>query len=312
MLNIYVNHTETNEVIEIFEIQKECWVKLTNPTQSEMERVERELCVPMEFLHASLDSEEKSRIESEDDIKLIIVDIPIIETDMPEYEAYSTLPMAIITTQNAVVTVCLHDTSILKEIIDKRVKHVQINFRARFVFTILIGVASRFISHLYKIEKTSTKIERQLNESLKNEQLLQLLALSKSLTYFSTSLKSSEITVKKIMRGHIFKLYEEDVDLLDDALIEISQAIEMSVSYSAILKATMETYSSVASNNLNDIMKVLAVITIVMTVPEIIFAFYGMNVLDLPLDHFYWFPMLIAWLGCTLTWVIIQKSKFYK
>lgn len=308
MLTIYKNNE--NEVVEINDIEKDCWVNLLSPCEDELKTVSNSLNIPMEFLQAALDTEEKSRVESEENIKLLIVDIPKADLDMPEYEAYSTLPMGIIITQSAVVTVCTHDTSILKDM--KTMKNVQINYRARFVFKILIRVASRFLLYLYKIEKTSTKIERQLNESLKNEQLLQLLALSKSLTYFSTSLKSSEITIKKMLRGHILKIYDEDIDLLEDALIEISQAIEMAGSYSAILKATMETYSSVASNNLNVIMKVLAVITIVMAVPEIIFAFYGMNVLNLPFDHYFWFPIAISLIGCALIWFIIKKAKFYK
>lgn len=310
MLTIYENNEAT--VCETSSMEGECWVNLVNPSPEELNQVSQTLDIPYEFLQAALDPEEKSRLEVEDMVRLIIVDIPKTDLDMPEYEAFSTLPMSIIVTEKAVVTVCTHNTSILTEIAQNKVKNIQIRYRARFVFTILIRMASRFLLYLYRIEKTSTKIERQLNESLKNEQLLQLLALSKSLTYFSTSLKSSEITIKKLQRGHILRLYEEDMDLLEDALIEISQAVEMAGSYSAILKATMETYSSVASNNLNDIMKVLAVITIVMAVPEIIFAFYGMNVAELPFDHFYWFPILISALGSALIWVIIKKAKFYK
>ncbi len=310
MLKIYEN--SGSSVVECQDMTGICWVNLTQPTAEELEKVSQTLSIPLEFLQAALDPEEKSRIESEDDIGLIIVDIPKTDLDMPEYEAYSTLPMAIIVTEKAVVTVCVHNTSILAEIAENKVKHIHIRYRARFVFTILFRMASRFLLYLYRIEKTSTKIERQLNASLKNEQLLQLLALSKSLTYFSTSLKSSEMTIKRMQRGHILPIYEEDLDLLEDALIEISQAVEMAGSYSTILKATMETYSSVASNNLNDIMKVLAVITIVMAVPEIIFAFYGMNVEALPYDHFFWFPILISLVGSALIWIIIKKAKFYK
>ncbi len=310
MLQIY--KTDENRTVRTDDMLSECWVKLMSPTQDEIDCVATTLNIPKEFLEAALDPEEKSRIETEDGVKLLIVDIPKTDLEMPEYEAYSTLPMAIIITAKSVVTVCMHDTTILTEIEENKVKNIQIHLRARFVFTILLRLASKFLFYLYKIEKTSTKIERQLNESLKNEQLLQLLALSKSLTYFSTSLKSSEITIKKMLRGHILKVYEEDVDLLEDALIEISQAIEMAGSYSTILKATMETYSSVASNNLNLIMKVLAVITIVMAVPEIIFAFYGMNVLSLPFDQFFWFPIVLSLVGAYLIWIIIKKAKFYK
>lgn len=310
MLKIYKNTQDT--IVQTHDMAEECWVNLVSPSPSELNTVSQNLDIPMEFLQAALDPEEKSRVEREDHVKLIIVDIPITDSDMPEYEAFNTLPMAIIITDLAVVTVCITETSILTEIAENNVKNILLHYRPRFVLNILFRVASKFLLYLYRIEKISTKIERQLNETLKNEQLLQMLALSKSLTYFSTSLKSSEITIKKIQRGHIIRLYEEDMDLLEDALIEISQAVEMAGSYSAILKATMETYSSVASNNLNVIMKVLAVITIVMAVPEIIFGFYGMNVQDLPFDHYFWFPILVAGVLSALVWLIIKKAKFYK
>ncbi len=310
MLKIYQNNQQAIE--ETQTMTGDCWVNLVSPSPSELNIVSVTLNIPMEFLHAALDPEEKSRVEMEDGVKLIIVDIPITDSDMPEYEAFSTLPMAIIITDTAVVTVCINETSILTEIAENKVKNLLLSYRPRFVFTVLFRVASKFLLYLYRIEKISTKIERQLNESLKNEQLLQMLALSKSLTYFSTSLRSSEITIKKIQRGHIVRLYEEDMDLLEDALIEISQAVEMAGSYTSILKATMETSSSVASNNLNVIMKVLSVITIVMAVPEITFGFYGMNVLDLPFDQYFWFPMVVAGVLSALVWIIIKKAKFYK
>lgn len=310
MLEIY--HSQEGQVLPISTPTYASWVNLVCPSPEELQRVHEECHIPLEFLQAALDIEEKSRVETEDNVKLVLVDIPITDLDMPEYEAYSTVPLSIIITEQLVVTVCMHDTTILRDIAENKLKNIQIKYKTRFVFTILIRLAGRFVLYLSRIEKTSTKIERQLNESLKNEQLLQLLALSKSLTYFSTSLKASETTLKKMQRGHILTLYEDDFDLLEDALIEFSQAIEMAMSYSTILKATMETYSSVASNNLNDIMKVLAVITIVMAVPEIIFAFYGMNVEQLPYDHFFWFPIGIALFGSLCIWVIIKKAKFYK
>lgn len=310
MLQIYQNIQE--HIVQVQAIATDSWVNLVSPTPPELHTVANTLDIPMEFLQSALDPEEKSRVEREDNVTLIIVDIPITDHEMPEYEGFSTLPMAIIITNTAVVTVCIMETSILSDIAENKAKHIPLHYRPRFVFTVLFRVASKFLLYLYRIEKISTKIEGQLNQSLKNEQLLQMLALSKSLTYFSSSLKSSEITIKKIQRGNIVRLYEEDMDLLEDALIEISQAVEMAGSYSAILKATMETYSSVASNNLNVIMKVLAVITIVMAVPEIIFAFYGMNVEQLPYDHFYWFPILVSGIFSYLVWIIIKKAKFYK
>ena len=310
MLDIYTNSEKG--IVKTDKITKDCWINLIRPTEDEINHVSERFDIPLEFLQAALDVEEKSRVEIEDDVKLLIIDIPTIDTGMPEYEAYNTLPLAIIIADDIIVTVCMHETSILKGITYSKNKNLQTNYKTRFIFTVLIRAAQRFLMYLYLIEKMSNKIERQLNKSLKNEQLLQLLALSKSLTYFSASLKANEATIRKILRGRIINLYEEDKDLLDDALIEISQGVEMAGSYSAILKATMETYSSVTSNNLNVIMKVLAVITIVMAVPEIIFGFYGMNVSSLPLDHYFWFPIVISVFGCFLTWICIKKSRFYK
>lgn len=137
-------------------------------------------------------------------------------------------------------------------------------------------------------------LERQLRKSMKNKELIQLLDIQKSLVYFSTSLKADETTLEKLMRGRYIKLYEEDQDLLEDVLIEIKQAIEMSSIYLNILSGTMDAFASVISNNLNIVMKILASITIVISIPNIIAGFYGMNVEGLPLAQFFWFPVVLS------------------
>ena len=147
---------------------------------------------------------------------------------------------------------------------------------------------------------------------MKNEELIQMLGLEKSLVYFSTSLKSDEIVLNKIMRGKLIKLYEEDQDLLDDVLIEIHQAIEMCNIYSNILSGTMDAFASVISNNLNIVMKVLTVITIVMAIPNIVFGFYGMNVNGLPLAQTWLAPMIVALIAMGIaTWIFIKKDMFH-
>ncbi len=153
--------------------------------------------------------------------------------------------------------------------------------------------------------------ERRLYDSLKNEELIQLLGLSKSLVYFSASLKGNEVTMEKVLRGRVLKLYEDDRDILEDALIEIRQAIEMSNIYSSILAGTMDAYASVVSNNLNIIMKVLTVITIIMTIPNIIFGFYGMNIegSGLPFAMFWWIPVVFAGIGMTVAWLYLKKNN---
>ena len=125
--------------------------------------------------------------------------------------------------------------------------------------------------------------------------------------YFSTSLKSDETTLEKLMRGKYIKLYEDDQDLLEDVLIEIKQSIEMSSIYLNILSGTMDAFASVISNNLNIVMKVLASVTIVISIPNIIAGFYGMNVEGLPLSQFFWFPILLSGIIMAVVAFILHK-----
>lgn len=154
-------------------------------------------------------------------------------------------------------------------------------------------------------------MERQLYKSQRNKELIQLLDLEKSLVYFNTSLKANEVTLEKILRGRILTLYEEDQDLLEDVLIEVRQAIEMTNIYSSIISGMMDAFASVISNNLNVIMKVLTSITILLTIPNIIFGFYGMNVMNLPLDHFWWAPLAIAAVVVVVAGVILKLRDLF-
>lgn len=171
----------------------------------------------------------------------------------------------------------------------------------------MLRVAQRFLQFLKQIDKLSSSLERQLRKSMKNKELINLLDVEKSLVYFSTSLKSDETTLEKLMRGKYIKLYEEDQDLLEDVLIEIKQSIEMSSIYLNILSGTMDAFASVISNNLNIVMKVLASVTIVISIPNIIAGFYGMNVQGLPLSEFFWFPILLSGIVMGVVALILHK-----
>jgi magnesium transporter len=151
-------------------------------------------------------------------------------------------------------------------------------------------------------------MERQLYKSQRNKELIQLLDLEKSLVYFNTSLKANEVTLEKILRGRIVTLYEEDHDLLEDVLIEVRQAIEMAQIYSDIISGMMDAFASVISNNLNVIMKLLASVTILMTVPNIVFGFYGMNVGILPFAHSFWPPLAISVVIIVVAGIILRKK----
>lgn len=297
----------------LYEFEPGCWVNLVRPTSEEITHVLATTGVEEDFLRAALDPEESSRVELEEDQTLLIVDIPTLEesnVEQDESKIFGTLPMGIIVLPNTVITVCLQDTTVLRGIAQNKVRDIHTAMRTRFVLQILLRVAGLFLRNLRMIERDFTKIERRLYDSLKNEELIQLLGLSKSLVYFSASLKGNEVTMEKMLRGRILKLYEDDRDLLEDALIEIRQAIEMAGIYSSILAGTMDAYASVVSNNLNIIMKVLTVITIIMTIPNIIFGFYGMNITgnDLPFAYWWWVPVLISICGCIGAWIYMKRK----
>lgn len=304
---------DAGTVVALERAEPGCWINLVNPTLKEMDSVILSQHVDAGFLQAALDPEETSRVELEDDQALLIVDIPVEEESdsiTRDVQMYATLPMGIVVTDDVVITVCLEDTSVTRDIAQGRLRGIYTTMRTRFVFQLLLRVAGRFLNYLHRIERSFTDIERRLYDSLRNEELMMLLGLQKSLVYFSASLKGNEVTMEKVLRGRILKLYEDDRDLLEDALIEIRQAIEMAGIYSSILAGTMETYSSVVSNNMNDIMKALTVITLIMTIPNMVFGFYGMNVSHLP-GAISVIPVIIAVVGCIVAWQFLKKHKLY-
>ena len=175
---------------------------------------------------------------------------------------------------------------------------------------ILLRAAKRYLYYLRQIDKISVFVEKQLHRSMKNKELFQLLELEKSLVYLSTSLRSNDITMKKIASGKVLKLYEEDQDLMDDVMIEINQAIEMASIYSGILSGTMDAFASVISNNLNIVMKKLTSVTILLTIPNIVFGFYGMNVEHLPVSVA-WFPLVITLVFIAVSAMVLKKSDLF-
>lgn len=291
-------------------VQDGCWVNLTAPSEDELNTVAATLGVEPAFLRAALDEEEQSRIDTENGQTLIIIDVPAMEKD--EAVEYYTLPLGIIVTEKHIVTVCLKETSVIKDLQSGVVKGIETQKRTRFILCMLLQVAKRFLQYLRQIDKIYNRMERQLYKSQRNKELIQLLDLEKSLVYFNTSLKANEATLQKINRGRIITLYEEDQDLLDDVLIEVRQAIEMANIYSSIISGMMDAFASLISNNLNVIMKVLTSITILLTIPNIIFGFYGMNIsTGLPLDMFWWFPLVIAGAAIAVTALVLKKADLF-
>jgi magnesium transporter len=229
---------------------------------------------------SALDEDERARVDADDDYTLIIIDVPYREEEDGR-DGYGTVPMAIILgdkTQKYIITICLRELPLLEDFRKGKIKKFYTYKKTRFIIQLLYRNATYYLQYLRMLERSSGKIEQELHKSTRNEELFQLLSLDKSLVYLSNSLRANELVLERLMRLESVKKYPEDEELLEDAIVENKQAIEMANVYSSILDVTMEAYSSVISNNLNAVMKVLTSITIIMTIPTMLFSFFGMNV----------------------------------
>lgn len=278
MLRIFKT-MDDSQFVELEEFQSGCWVNLIAPTDEEIERVSCGLKLNVDFLRDALDDEESSRIESEDNQILIIVDIPVVEKDKDlDSVVFATVPLGIIINGNSIVTVCLYDNAVIEAFTRNKVKSFYTYKKTRFVLQLLFRASTLFLQYLKMIDKMSNRIERSLHHSMKNQALIRLLDLEKSLVYFSTSLKSNETVMEKLVKTEQLKMYPEDEDVLQDVLIENKQALEMASIYSNILRNMRDAFASVISNNINTVMKFMTTVTILIAIPTMIFSFFGMNV----------------------------------
>ena len=271
-------------LITLDQVEHGAWINLVNPKEQEILYISNSLNIPVDLIKDALDEEERSRIEIDEGCTVIIIDIPVPNTNLPEGGTYYTVPLGIIINENNIVTVSLKENYIIKSFIERKNKSFYTFKKTRFLLQILYKNSKLYLQYLRNIDRTSDKIECRLHKSLKNKELIQLLELEKSLVYFSTSLKSNEMVLEKIQRSTPVKMYPEDTELLEDVIIENKQAIEMANIYSNILTGTMDAYASVISNNLNIVMKFLTSVTIIMSLPTMVASFFGMNV-DVPFQN---------------------------
>lgn len=279
MIKIYNTDLETNITSEVNEIKKGCWINMVSPSENEIKEVCEQTRITDDFIKYALDYEEKARIDIEDDgTILFILDVPIIEKDQ-DSEIYTTMPVGLIVVRDDYfITVSLKKNKIIGNIERNMNKKVTTYKKSRFIFQFFYENASVFLKLLKQINKETEVAESILKKTLRNKELLKLLNLEKSLVYFTTALKANEVVMEKTLRGKIIKLYDEDEDLLEDAIIENKQAIEMSKIYSDILNGTMDAYASIISNNLNGVMKTLTSLTVILAIPTLIASLWGMNV----------------------------------
>ena len=304
---------ETNKLEEIKEFKKGSWINLVNPSENEIKRVCESINIQEDFIRDALDYEEKARIDTEEDDNtiLFVIDVPVIEKS-EDNEMYTTMPLGMIVVRDDFfITVSLRKNKVIEDFEKRKIKNFQTYKKTRFIFQIFYLNSSYFLNYLKQINKETEIAEYILKNSMKNKELLKLLSLEKGLVYFATSLKSNEIVMEKTMRGKIVKLYDDDEDILEDAIIENRQAIEMAQIYTNILNGTMDAYASIISNNLNGVMKFLTSITIVLAIPTMISSFWGMNV-QLPFENspigFIIMVLIAVVLTLVVTWWLKRKD----
>lgn len=277
MINIYTTDEEM-KFKELKNLRKECWIDMINPTNDEIKEIASKTNTDLDLLLKLTDDEELPRIEVGDNATLIVVDTPYI-TDTRYKHKYNTDPLGIIVNNDGYfITISLKRQTFLDDFKNNRIKNFDIKKRTKFVIQILLRVAGVYQKELISINNYITKKEKTLYKSTDNKELIDLLNVEKTLVYFSTSLKANDIVLEKLTKGNVLTLYEDDMNLLEDAIIENKQAIEMNSIYREILTSMTDTYATIISNNLNDVMKFLAGITIVFSIPTMVASFIGMNV----------------------------------
>ncbi len=278
-----------------------------------------EIGIEPEFVRAALDDEETSHIDYDDDTGqvLVIVDCPFVEDDREAVDQsivqYDTHPLSLIflAEQDMLVTVSLKQSETVNAFAQGKVRNLNTTLRTRMLLQMLLHISQRYLVCLRSINRQFRENERVLRKTMRNDELIKMLGFEKSLVYFSTSLKSTEATLSKIGYGRILRLYEEDRELLDDVSIEMSQAIEMCSIYANVLNGTMDTFGNIINNNMNITMRTLAILTLVLSIPNMVYGFYGMNT-PLPLDGTWMFAFALSVLATVGATIVLMRSRFMK
>jgi len=304
MLTIYKTTEQGLEQLE--SIANGAWVKAIDPTPEEIQQLV-DWGIDADYINYSLDLDEMPRLERDEDYTFILIRIPHSQpnSDIP----YATIPLGILIKGNMIVTICRYEKEMFKVLANGKYRLLKTGKRYRFALYIFLETATRYLMHLREINRMTEAIEDKLQQSTRNREVLELLKYQKSLTYFATALRSNEVMMERVQRTQIFNYYEEDQDLLEDVLTENQQAIQMTNINTEILSSMMDAFASIISNNLNGVMKALAAITIIINVPAVVAAFYGMNVKLPGEEHSLAFLMV---LGVSLALTAIATFIFYK
>ncbi|MEA4908251.1 MAG: magnesium transporter CorA family protein [Chloroflexi bacterium] len=298
----YLKSTE-NGLEQLETVTSGVWINVIDPTTDEIEELTH-LGIPMDFITYPLDIDERPRTEREDDgTTLILIRIPYFQgtrVDVP----FTTIPLGVVLAENFILTVCRRPNEIIQEFAGGKVRGLSTSKRNRFVLRVLLNTANKYLAYLREIDKTVDVLEDQLQASMRNKEVMELLKYQKSLVYFTTALKSNELVLERLQRGQLFHMYPDDEDLLEDVITENQQAIEMINISNNILSSMMDAFASIISNNLNVVMKFLASVTIVLNLPTIVTSFFGMNV-GFPFQNQPWAYLAILAVAILLSTVVV-------
>ncbi|RYY55802.1 MAG: magnesium transporter CorA family protein [Chitinophagaceae bacterium] len=305
-----INHT----TVEIDKPEDGTWVNVSPPLkQEEFSQLSQSLDIPIDFLTDSLDIDERSRFEEDDNVKLIVIKTPTENNSFNESDAYYiTIPICIILTHNQTVTVNSFENAAIKKFLNS-FQNRQPDKKSMMVLKICEKVVQTFLEHLKEINQRRNILEMKLYDANRNEQLLQLMRIQKSLVYFVTALRSNELLFMKLTRTNFLGLNEDEKEFLDDLIVDNSQALEMAHIYTNILSSTLDAFASIIANNQNEVLKRLAVITIVLTFPVLIASLFGMNVPS-GFEHsryaFYVVVFLSFVISLVIGWLFLRKKIF--
>ena len=316
MINYWVQ--EDNQFVKISKEElsqlsgsKKVWVDARRVSQDEIAFLQKEYTLDSELLMDVMDQDELSRIEPWDDYVLTIMRLPVFTPNSDV--SYTTAPVGAVIFPDKIITICWTDCEVLKDLSANRIKGLSLSDFPAFLIRILSRSDIMFLRYLKEISRRVTSIQNELHEQIENAELIQLLNLEKSLTYFTTSLKSNQLLLEKIRRTRILKLDSDDQEWLDDVEIDNRQAMEMADTYSSITTGVMDAFANVISNNMNLAMKKLAVINLVMMAPTFVTSFFGMN-FKLPFDTLRGYvPVSIATAICVISvlmsWWLLSFNK---
>ncbi len=267
---------EGKSLVKIENPEPNCWINVTSPNNYEISYLINEQGIDLDLLNDILDIDEQSRTEKEDGKVTIITRIPVYREDREI--PYFTVPIGIVFSNDRILTICLQENDTLRDLMENKVKNFNLASKKTFLLTVLFRAAFYYLRYLKEINRKTSQIEKELQRAIKNTELIQLLAMEKSLVFFTTSLKANELLIEKLQKTNFLPLTEEDRELLDDVITETRQAIEMSNIYSNILSGMMDAFASVISNNLNVVLKQLTSISLILMIPTLIASIYGMNI----------------------------------